>query len=127
MAGIDIDVSELRAFAAELGKAAGAVTREMPAVVTKGAVNIKNTMRADAEKSRHFRFSRSINYDTRGGLGFYEAEIGPQKGRPGSIANIAYFGGARGGGTVRDPREALNEELPNFEKALADLAVKALP
>lgn len=119
---MDIDTSELLRLAADLGKAPAEVTRGMPAVVNKGALNIKNTMRADAAGSRHFRFARAINYDTRQGMGFYEAEIGPEKGSPGSIANIAYFGGARGGGTVRDPSAALAEEAPRFEQAITDLA-----
>jgi len=122
VAAIEIDASQLVTLAADLGKASAEVTRRMPAAVDKGAQNLEKTMRADADKSRHFRFSQAINYDTRGGLGFYEAEIGPEKGSPGSIANIAYFGSSRGGGTVRDPSAALAEEAPRFEQAIADLA-----
>ena len=54
-------------------------------------------------------------------------EVGPRKGKPGSIANIAYFGGANGGGgTVPDPRGALEAEAPRFEKALTDLVGEIL-
>ena len=54
-------------------------------------------------------------------------EVGPAKKSGGSRglgfgANIAYFGGARGGGgTVADPKTALDAEIPNFEAQLADI------
>jgi len=93
----------------------------------------------------------TIDYDIHGGqifgVGVIEAEIGPNKERAGGrsrgqritgvrfnaadfrggdgnaapLANIAYFGSARGGGTVPDPQGALDAETPKFLKALADL------
>lgn len=122
----DVDFSEIRAFAADLGKVSTAVALGVSGVVAKAAVNTKTTMRADMSKSAHFgQVARSINYDQRNGLGFSEAEIGPETGGRvvGDLAHIAYFGGARGGGgSVRDPQDAANEEAPKFEKALLNLA-----
>lgn len=102
--------------------------RHVVPVVLKGANNVKATMRRDAEASTHFRsIAGSISYDTHqtsfGGVGVFEAEIGPssEAGSPGNLANIAYFGTSRGGGTVRDPQAALDEEQPKFERAMTEL------
>ena len=55
------------------------------------------------------------------------AEIGPKKGSPGSLANIAYFGASRGGGgQVPDPEGALLAELPVLEKYLAEILAEGL-
>lgn len=89
-------------------------------VVAKSALNTKNLMREDAQSSRHFKqLAPSIGYDLKvhefGGDGVIEAEVGPSGGGPASLAGIAYFGSSRpGGGTVRNPEDAMLEEAPNF-------------
>lgn len=121
---ISIDTSELRTLAADLAGVPDHMRAEVPKVVEKGALNIKNTMRDDYDESAFFTVKGGgapfITYDiTDGGFG---AEIGPEKGGQGSRAVHAYFGGANGGGgTVRDPQEAANEEEPKFSEALSDL------
>lgn len=122
-----IDASELREFAAVLDAKAQATARQVRQVVSKGAVNIKNQMQVEAAGSRWFRIASTISYDMREveafGGGVIEAEIGPNRRfRAARLANIAYFGGANGGGgTIPDPRGALDAEAPRFEKALSDL------
>ena len=126
------DFSELDALAQSFAQAERAALPKVRGVVSKGALNIRNQMREEAGRSRHFKFAPSITYDMReGGAfggGFVEAEIGPNKRfRSARLANIAYFGGANGGGgTVPDPRGALEAELPAFEKALGDIAEDVL-
>lgn len=125
MSRISIDTSEVRALAADLRGVGAFVSAKVPGVVSKGALNIKNQMRAEASESTHFRFAHTISYDLeeRG----YAAVIGPEKGGAGSLANIAYFGGANGGGgTVPDPLGALEAEIPNFSDAIAKLIEGAL-
>lgn len=126
---IRIDASELTVFAAELGRVPLKVAREIPAVVTKGALNIKEQLREDLAGSQHFKgAARSVSFDVLDS-GF-AAEIGPssEAGSPGNIANIAYFGGSHGGGgTVADPRVALEAEAEKFESALAAVVAKAFP
>lgn len=82
-------------------------------------------MQADFSRSRSFgMIARTISFDTSVDAGGVEAEIGPDKSRGSgaSLAHIAYWGGANGGGgTVRDPAHALEDEGDNFEKALSDL------
>lgn len=126
-----VDTSELRAFTRELADAPNVVEKQVAAVVSKGALNIKRKMREDARASKHFKgFASAINYDIRAGGafggGFVEAEIGPERGKPGSLANIAYFGTSRGGGTVPDPQTALDAEVPQFVAALEKLIGSAL-
>jgi len=126
------DTSELRGLSRDLRAIPESLARHALPVVIKGAVNIKETMRADMAKSPHFKGAiPAIDFDieqsSSGGTGTYEAIIGPKvgAGESGGHAGIAYgvgvFGGARGGGSVRDPQAALDEERPKFEKALGDL------
>lgn len=120
MTYVEIDASSALAVANDLDAALEALPKQVRASVSKGALNIKNAMKADMAASGHFgQAAASITYDLNGSSIAPEAEIGPRKGGPGAIANIAYFGGARpGGATVRDPLEPGLEELPNFESAL---------
>lgn len=119
---------ELRAFAADLRAAGSGIASKVTPIVHRGANNIKRQMRSEMQASRWFKgVTRAIDYSMTnrsfGASGASEigAEIGPRKGSPGSLANIAYFGGSRGGGTVPDPKGALDAEVPRFEKALGDM------
>lgn len=93
---------------------------KLKGVVAKSAVNTKKLMAADARKSVHFKqLAPTIGYDLKvhefGGDGVIEAEIGPSGGGSASLAGIAYFGTSKpGGGTVRNPEDAMLEEAPNF-------------
>ena len=122
---------ELRQFAADLGRAGFRATQGAQRAVKKGALGIKTQMQADAKGSASFgALARWITFDI--DMGGLSAEIGPAKGGGGSGsigwgANIAYFGGANGGGgTVADPRGALDAEVPKFEQALLDAATEGL-
>ena len=125
MPNVEIDASELREFSTELGKVPTKVVTGVRPAVVKAGVNMKNQLREEMDRSKHFKASRSIDFDVSdGGLA---VAVGPSKGKPGSIANIAYFGGVNGGGgTVPDPRGALDAEAPRFEKALTDLVGEIL-
>lgn len=124
MSWAKIDASEVRQFAQDLGKVPLKVARGIPPVVSKGALNIKKQLAQELAGSRHFKgAAHTVSYDLLD-AGF-AAEIGPssESGSPGNIANVGYFGGSNGGGgTVADPREALEAEGDRFIKALADLA-----
>lgn len=121
------DVSELRRFATDLRNMPQYMRPEARKVIEKGGVNIKNQLRQEMQQSTHFKqVARSISYDIRDRAETIELEVGPVKGSPGSLANIAYFGTSLGGGTVPDPELALDAEVPNLERYLADLVVKAV-
>ena len=127
--GFTIDTSELRALAAKLTDSTRGVERDVRQVVSKGALNIRTQLRDEMGASPSFgALAGGITYDLTGNAFFSEAQIGPVKkkgsgtGGIGKGANIAYFGGSNGGGgTVPDPRGALERETPKFEKALGDI------
>ncbi|MEE6273518.1 hypothetical protein V2J56_09185 [Georgenia sp. MJ206] len=126
---VDIDVSEILALSREIAGAPGRLTPETRKVVSRGAMNVKRTMQADLRASTSFRgVARAVSYDLTDHVAVQEAEIGPssEAGSPGNLANIAYFGGARGGGTVRDPAAALEEEAPGFFEAVEALVAEAV-
>lgn len=119
------DVSQLRTLVRDLDAVPPKVTKGVPAVVKKGANNVKKTMQSDFSRSRSFgMIARTVTFDTSADMGGIGAEIGPDKSRGGgaSLAHIAYWGGANGGGgTVRDPARALEDEGDKFEQALSKL------
>ena|SRR5690625_606787 len=120
---VSIDTSEVEQLAADMRAIDSRLSRHVRPVVERGAVQIKNDLQQQMRGSRHFApVARGISYDMRSPGGAYEAEIGPEKGSPGSLANIAYFGDSLGAGTVEDPTAALEREAPKFADALADLA-----
>ena len=124
MPEISIDAHEVRELAADFTRIPGELSRHAIPVLSRGALNIKNQMRESFEASGNagFRFvGRTVSYDLTTEGNELSAEIGPTK-PEGALANVAIFGTPRGGGTVADPREALEAEAPRFEKALADLA-----
>lgn len=119
---VSFDVSGLRSLSSDLGRVPGSVQRGVRPVVSKGALNIKRQLQNEMGGSAHFgQIKSAISYDIKVDGSGVEAEIGPRKGAPGSLANIAYFGGSRGGGTVPDPSGALNAEASKFETALGAL------
>lgn len=132
------DSSDLRAFARDLGRVPSALVPKVRAVVSKGALNIKNQHRAELEKSPSFKqIAKTVSYDVHESKRAIEAEIGPNKRyRAARLANIAYFeaeshsravfGTSTSGGVVPDPSRALEDEMPRFLDALGDVLGKAL-
>lgn len=121
MSGAD----ELRAFARDLDKIASKALPETEAVISKGALNIKNDLIDGIPSGSSWRALRgAISYDLKYGLGSIGAEIGPDKGRRGgALGNLYYFGGSRGGG-YGDLEGPLARETPNLERELDKLVDK---
>jgi len=117
---VTVDSSELDALARDLTRIPADMVPKLRGVVARSALNTKNIMRKDAAGSVHFKqIAPTISYDLKvhafGGDGVIEAEIGPSGGGSASLAGIAYFGTSKpGGGTLRNPEEAMLEEAPNF-------------
>lgn len=120
---MDIDTSEFRALAADLGKASREVFKEAEKVTEKAAHNIKTTMADDAKSSGTYRhFAGSISYDRAMSVGQIGYEIGPDKDRAqGALGNILYFGTSKNA-PVLDVEVGLRKEAPEFEKRIADMA-----
>lgn len=125
-----VDAHELHQLSADLIQAAPLAVLKVQPIVKKAAQNIKKAMQADANKSRHFKqIARTVTYDVAvhqfAGDASIDAEIGYDKSVSPSaaLAGIAIFGSSRpGGGTVRNPEEALNDEALGFETALGSIA-----
>lgn len=113
---ITIDTSEVDRFVVDLGRVPARAQAVLAPVVSKGALNIKQDMQQELRSSGNPGFQHvasTVNYDLKdGGM---VAEIGPDK-PSGALANIAYFGSYKGGGTREDPGEALAREVPVFSE-----------
>lgn len=111
------DTHEIREYATRLKEATGHARTALDHVVARAGYNMKKQLQAEARESKSFGvIARSIRYNTTKNLNSVYVDVGPVKGSPGSLANIAYFGTSRGGGTVPDPRGALDAEAPRFEE-----------
>jgi HK97 gp10 family phage protein len=124
---IRIEHGDLDRLAADLDEAAKVAPGEARKVVQKGALNIKNGARQRIGRPAHApAYASSITYDTKETPGGAEAEIGPDKGkRQGALGNLLEYGSINNA-PIPHIRPAVDEELPKFEKAMQDLAEKAL-
>ena len=113
---------ELRRYATNLGRLGLEAAGEADKILKRGAQNIKTGLQENLRESKHFRqVAASISYDQIGGMRALGYEVGPDKDRhAGPLANIAFFGTSRGGGTV-DFEGPLREEEPRLVSHLQDL------
>lgn len=115
---VSVDTSQVEALAKDMAKQAAKGIIGVRAVVAKGALNIKNDLRNQANASgiaEARALGRFINYDTKMRPGSVTAEIGPVAGHAGSFAFL-YFGNSKNGPVLPDPGDALMREVPNLEK-----------
>ena len=124
---ISIDSDDLARFSVKLDKIVSQSPAEAAKVVEKGALNIKNAARRRASGIRHApAYPSSITYDMSEGFRGPEAEIGPDKQkRQGALGNILEYGTTKNA-PIPHIAPSADEELPRFERAMEDLAVKAL-
>ena len=140
---MSIDASGIHELAAVIRSAN--IAPGVKQVVSKGSLKVKNQLKSEAQGSKHFsRIAATINYDLDSGVGFVDAEIGPDRdvmtprskprgsrsgsdGSAASLAGIAYFGTSRGGGaTLPDPLIALRAEEPHLLQGIGDVVGKVL-
>ena len=123
---MDIDTSQMRALAADLGKVGFSTVPKVAAIVKRTLNDTKTELKAEAAASvpEAGMLSRDISYDTTfSGLG---GEIGPVKGKghPGSLAFL-YFGNYKNGPILKDPLFAMERNAakaePYFLKVLGDV------
>lgn len=120
------DASELTAFGDRLLAKGAARRAAITMAVKKGAQNVKNDLREDLSGSGNKAFRRiPITYEVKATPGRITAEIGPSKGGAGSLANIAFFGTAKGGGT-HEFYEHGEAELPKLAEHVAKAAVEVV-
>lgn len=124
---VKIDAHEVGQLNDIFAKAPLHMEREVKAVVSKGALNIKRDAQGIAKTfGRAPRYWRSITYDVYQNVKETVAEIGPDKDLPGrqaALGNLLEFG------SVNNPphphmNPAAFRELPRFERALEDLSAE---
>jgi len=125
--GIEFDTHEITVLADAINKASRVAESDAQKVVFRGAIQIKKDAARRIRGHRRLRkLPWSIDFDTYRSLKGPAAEIGPNHSKgQGALGNIAEYG------TVNNPpipfmRPAADAEQPRFEKAMEDLAVKAL-
>ncbi|QLQ37988.1 hypothetical protein [Micromonospora robiginosa] len=124
---MEIDTRELRQLEYDFAEVVTAAPQEARKVVQRAVLNIKTDAQRRVGGLRHApAYPRSISYDTRETPVGPEAEIGPDKGRrQGALGNLIEFGSVNNA-----PRPHINPaadaELPRFERAMEDLAVRLL-
>lgn len=113
------DISELVTLEGDLSGAAARIVPEVKVATSKGALNVKNQLQREAQGvKRAPALPASINYDTRSGNGWVEAEIGPREGGAGSLAFL-YYGNSKTGPRLPDPMIALESEGERYAEFVA--------
>lgn len=117
---VEFDASELRAFAATVGRGTERVSKDVDGIIRKGALQVKKQLQAEAQGVAHAPgFPASITYEVNASARGVEAEIGPREGGAGSLA-LLYFGNSKSGPRLPDPKGALDRESSNVEKFILD-------
>lgn len=121
------DTSEVADLADVLVNTADVAPVQARKVVAKGALNIKRDAQRRTSGLAHApAYPRSITYDSHETPTGGWAEIGPDKTRrQGALGNILEFGTVKNA-PIPHMLPAAEAERPKFEKAMEDLAAKAL-
>lgn len=92
-------------------------------IVKKAAQNVKNDTQADLRSSGNAAFRRiPIAYEMHDRGSMVEADVAPDDGGAGNLANLAFFGTAKGGGT-HDFYQHARAEFPNLVRELRRAAM----
>jgi len=124
------DMGDVRRLERHLARSIPRVRRDARGVVTRGAVNVKNNWRNNAQATgrKHAKhYPRSIGFDIAGyGPDIWAATIGPDKGGPqGALGNLLEYGSVHNP-PHNDGGRALAAELPRFSAQMELLAARGL-
>lgn len=124
------DMSEVRRLEEHLARSIPRARRDMPAVVARGAMNIKNDWRANATATagKHARhYPRTIGYDLLPfGPDHLLAIIGPDKGGvQGALGNLLEYGSVHNP-PHNDGGRAWASEIPRFEAEMQLIVQRGL-
>jgi hypothetical protein len=118
------ETRELYQLAQAMAANVGQAETEMTGIVIRGALNVKNQWKANAQATAgsHARlYPSTISYTPTPIPGGASAEIGPDKGRiQGALGNILEYGTSRQAGH-NDGGRALIAEHPRFEAQVVAL------
>lgn len=109
-------------LAAEFHRASVQVKLVTEKAVDLAGAKLSKVMADDSRRSTWFPLHRDMGYDFKAISDGAEVEVGARKGGIGSLAHIAYFGGANGGGgTIRDPERAMEDVEPEFLDVIGEV------
>lgn len=116
MAGtMTLDTSELDKLAGDWRNTVARLPARFKPTFAKAGLNVKNAINDDLAASRNAGFRRiRVSYDPIPSAEGIGVEIGPREGGANELANIAFFGTAKGGGTHRF-YEFGEEEMPTLQ------------
>ena len=119
---MSLDFGDLEAFARDLDHQGAKVVLAQRQVVKKGALNVKERLRKEAEGHPHApRLPQSITYDVEIQVDEVVAEIGPEKGGTGSMI-FYYIGIGTQGPTLPEPQLAADAEAETMLDYLGKVA-----
>lgn len=131
MVDIKVDMSEVEAFAVDLGRLPAELSRHAIPVMKRAAQNIKTEIQADMRGSSNAGFRKAAGHvsydDISDGADGFETEIGFDKEGAGNLANLAIYGSHKGGGTHEPPERFAEAEMPEFESQVSALVDRIWP
>lgn len=105
----DLDMSEVRALGAALGRQERVVRATGRAVAQAAGMRIGRRMQAEARHVQAGRVSSTITYDVKEGANSTTVEVGPARHTAGGLA-FFYYGNSKIGPRITDPIGALRDE-----------------
>lgn len=121
-----LDTSELDRLAADWRSAAAKTPNRFKPTFSRAGLNVKNAINDDLSKSRNGGFRRiRVSYDLLPSAEGIGVEIGPRSGGVNSLANIAFFGTSRGGGTHLF-YEFGEQEMPELQSQVQRVATEMM-
>lgn len=122
MSDVTIDASELTSFGRRIAAAHAMASVKVAQAVKKGSQNVKEGIVSDLQTSSNYAISRiGIGYEMGSAGTTVYADVSPRDGGASDLANIAFFGTAKGGGTHYF-YEFAEMELPTLAEYVADAA-----
>ena len=122
MSDVTIDASELISFGRRIAAAHAMSSAKVAQAVKKGAQNVKNSIRDDLKGSGNNGIRKvQVAYELGSTGTTVYADVSPRDGGASDLANIAFFGTAKGGGT-HDFYEHAETELPTIAEYVGDAA-----
>lgn len=117
-----IDASELSAFGQKILAAQYSTSKKIAATVKRAAQNVKEEIQKDVSSSSNAGLRKiRAGYELGSSGTRIYADVSPRDEGASQLANIAFFGTARGGGT-HEFYEHAERELPNLAQYVSDAA-----
>lgn len=122
MSDVTIDASELTVFGRRVAAAHAKASIAVAKAVKKGAQNVKESIQEDVAGSGNASIRKvQVGYELGGTGTTVYADVSPRDDGASDLANIAFFGTAKGGGTHAFYEHA-ETELPPLAEYVADAA-----